>query len=351
MSHLAQRRDVHDDQLVVDFCRAVGGVDNLQRLYVLTYADMRAVGPGVWNNWRDTLLGDLYVRGREFFEKGVFEPEDRAARATRIRTRVASAVPPALRADVEAFIATMPDGYFLATPEEMIAGHGDLWRRFGEREAAEERPALATQLTHFPERDYSEFAVCTRDRPGLFAMLSGVLAAHGMNILAARITTSRDAVALDAFRISHDDADGTGDAERWERVERTLRGVLGGELDVEELVRRSQRPSILERRRRPVPTTIEIDNRVSREYTVLDVYTGDRVGLLFTITNCLYHLWVEIHLAKITTMVDQVLDVFYVTDNEGRKIEDPARLELIRRELTSALVGEAPRVEARAAGG
>ncbi|HYR96724.1 MAG TPA: [protein-PII] uridylyltransferase, partial [Candidatus Binatus sp.] len=125
MSHLAQRRDVHDDQLVVDFCRAVGGVDNLQRLYVLTYADMRAVGPGVWNNWRDTLLGDLYVRGREFFEKGVFEPEDRAARATRIRTRVASAVPPALRADVEAFIATMPDGYFLATPEEMIAGHGD----------------------------------------------------------------------------------------------------------------------------------------------------------------------------------------------------------------------------------
>src|SRR4029077_16190756 len=153
-------------------------------------------------------------------------------------------------------------------------------------------------------------------------MLSGVLAAHGMNILAARIATSRDGVALDAFRVSHDDQETAGEPERWERVERTLRRVLAGEVDVEELVLRSRRPSILARRRRPVPTVVEIDNRVSRQYTVLDVYTGDRVGLLFTITTCLYHLWLEIHLAKITTMVDQVLDVFYVTDNEGKKIED-----------------------------
>src|SRR5207302_8656973 len=119
-------------------------------------------------------------------------------------------------------------------------------------------------LTHFPERDYSEFAVCTRDRPGLFAMLSGVLAAHGLNILAGRIATSRDDVALDAFRISHDEQDVGPDSERWEPVERTLRRVLAGEVDVEDLVRRSQRPSILARRRRRAPTVVEIDNRVAR---------------------------------------------------------------------------------------
>ena len=350
MSHLAQRRDVHDDELVADFCRTVGSVDNLQRLYVLTYADMRAVGPGVWNNWRDALLAELYVRAREFLEKGAVEPEDRAARAARVRARVAAATAPALQPAVGVFIASMPDSYFLTTPEEMIEGHGELRRRLAEREAAGEHPALVTQRTPFPERDYSEFAVCTRDRPGLFAMLSGVLAAHGMNILAARITTSHDGVALDAFRISHDDTDAALDAERWERVDRTLGAVLAGRTDVEELVRRSRRPSILARRRRPVTTSVEIDNRVSRKYTVLDVFTGDRVGLLFTITNCLYHLWLEIHLAKITTMVDQVLDVFYVTDHEGRKIEDPARLEMIRRELTRALEAEAPEA-ARAAGG
>jgi [protein-PII] uridylyltransferase len=350
MSHLAQRRDVHDDQLVVDFCRQVGTVDNLQRLYLLTYADMRAVGPGVWTHWRDSLITELYVRAREFFEKGVFEAEDRAARVARLRARVVAAAPAAERPAVEALFATMPDSYALGTPEEMIAGHAALRRRMKAQEAAGERPAVATELQHFPERDYTEFAVCTGDRPGLFAMLSGVLAAHGMNILAARITTGRDGVALDAFRISHEGADVTHDPERWERVERTLVGVLAGRVDVEELVRRSRRPSILARRRRPVATTVEIDNHVSRDYTVLDVYTGDRVGLLFTITNCLYHLWLEIHLAKITTMVDQVLDVFYVTDHEGRKIEDPERLEMIRRELTRALEAEPAPAEARAAG-
>src|SRR5678815_3463806 len=81
MSHLAQHRDIHDDRLVIDFCRACGCVENLERLYVLTYADMRGVGPGVWNQWRGMLVTELYVRAREFFERGEFVPEDRGARA------------------------------------------------------------------------------------------------------------------------------------------------------------------------------------------------------------------------------------------------------------------------------
>src|SRR5262249_12788091 len=91
------------------------------------------------------------------------------------------------------------------------------------------------------------------------------------------------------------------------------------------------------KKRRPVPTRVEFHNDVSADYTVVDVYAADRVGLLFTITNCLYHHWVQIHLAKITTMVHEVLDVFYVTDAEGRKIEDPAQLERLRQELVVAL--------------
>ena len=337
MSHLAQRRDVHDDRLVIDFCRTVGTVGNLQRLYVLTYADMRAVGPGVWNNWRGTLVTELYKRARDFFERGVFEPEDRRARAARVRARVIASAPAAVRDAVAGLLAQMPDGYVLGTPEEVIASHGELRRRLAAAEAAGERPAVAVHLTPYPERDFTEVAICCRDRPGVFAMLSGVLAAHGMNILAARINTTRDDVALDAFRLSHLPGEDGIDPERWERVEATLRQVLGGDADVEELVRRSTRPSILERRRRPVRTRVEVDNRVSSDCTVLDVYTGDRVGLLFTITNCLYHLWLEIHLAKITTMVDQVLDVFYVTDYEGRKVEDATRLEEIRASLEQAL--------------
>jgi [protein-PII] uridylyltransferase len=231
----------------------------------------------------------------------------------------------------------MPDSYFLSTPEAMIPRHCELRRRLAQAEASEARPAVVTQATAFPECDFTEFAVCTRDRPGLFARMSGVLAAHGMNILAARIDTSRDGIALDAFRVSREGTDTTLDRDRWARIEATLRAVLSGTQDVEELVRRSGRPSLLDKKRRPVVTRVEIDNRASSQYTVLDVYAPDRVGLLFTITNCLYHLLLQIHLAKITTMVDEVLDVFYVTDVEGRKIEDPARLATIREELVRAL--------------
>ncbi len=333
MSHLAQRRDVNDDQLIAEFCRTLGSLENLQRLYLLTYADMRAVGPGVWTTWRDTLVTELYARSRELFEKGAFEPEDRPARAMRIRNRIAA------QGSTDAlakFLASMPDSYVLSTPEEMIPVHGDLALRFAAREEAGERPAWATAISHFPERDYTEFAVCTRDRPGLFAMLSGVLAAGGFNIVAARINTSNAGLALDAFRVSHEGND-VLDPERWERLERTLGRVLTAEIDVEQLVRQSQRPSLLLRRRRAVAPRVEIDNQVSQQYTVLDVYAADRVGLLFTITNCLYHLWLEIHLAKITTMVDQVLDVFYVTDHEGRKITDVQRLQSIQSELIGAL--------------
>src|SRR5262245_42878450 len=225
MSHLAQHRDVDDDRLVIDFCRTCGTVENLERLYVLTYADMRAVAPGVWNAWRGMLVTELYVRAREFFERGEFVPEDRAARANRVRARVRSTAGlPALPL-IERLTATMPDSYFLSTPEEVLLDHAELVRRFEDREAAGESPVVVTHWADFPERDCIELAVCARDRPGLFAMITGVLAAEELNILAARIATSRDGMALDAFRITRPDTEEALEPERWERFEHTLRDV------------------------------------------------------------------------------------------------------------------------------
>ena len=118
----------------------------------------------------------------------------------------------------------------------------------------------------------------------------------------------------------------------------TVAKVLTDELDVEDLVGKTQRPSILREKVVPrVGTSVEIDNEVSEHFTVLDVYTQDRVGVLFAITNTLYHLDLSIHLAKITTNVDQVLDVFYVTDIQGRKITDEVALERIRSTVLAAL--------------
>lgn len=335
MSHLAQRRDIHDPHLILEFARRVGTLDNLKRLYLLTFADMRAVGPKIWNSWHDMLLAELYLRTAEAFEREELIEQDYQERVARARARVAAStlVEPEVR---DRFLAGMPERYFLSTTEESIRHHLELFHRY-EREGE-----LVCEVRHYPERAFSEWTVITRDRPGLFSMITGVLLAQGMNILTANIHTSTLGVALDVFRISHGDHPEVAmRAERWERAEAHLRAILAGQIDVEQLVARARPSLALPRRYVPrVPTQIDVDNQVSAHYSVLDVYTHDRVGLLFTITNTLFHLGLSIHIAKVTTHVDQVLDVFYVTDQAGHKITDPAHIERIRQELYARLVSD-----------
>jgi [protein-PII] uridylyltransferase len=277
------------------------------------------------------LVTELYVRARELFERGEFVPEDRTARAHRVRDRVRRAAPATRRAVVDRLLTRMSNSYVLSTPEESMAEHADLVERFEGREGEQGPGAIALAIVDVPEYDCVDLAVAARDRPGLFAMISGVLAAEGLNILAARIATSDDGIALDTFRLSR--PNGETDPERWERFEEMLGRVLRGEVTADELVQHSMRPWALRRRGRPITTTIDIDNDVSDTYTVIDVTTGDRVGLLFTITSALFRLGVVIHVAKVTTMVTQALDAFYVTDREGRKIDDAEQLRVIRATL------------------
>jgi [protein-PII] uridylyltransferase len=265
--------------------------------------------------------------------------EERTARITRVKERLRAAVRSrAGEVHVEHFLRGMPDSYFVSTPEESMPEHVVLVERYRMRAIEGTTETAETALRHFPDWGHSEFTVCTADRPGLFSTLAGVLAAGGCNVVSARITTSTDGVALDVFRVS--DGDVAGSDERWSRVRRMLDAVLRGEADVEDLVRNAPRPGPFARRRQGLPaprTAVLVDNDVSRDYTVLDVYTGDRVGVLFTITRTLFHLGLGIHLAKITTMVEQVLDVFYVADSLGRKIEDAGRLAAIRSALVERL--------------
>jgi [protein-PII] uridylyltransferase len=333
MSHLAQRRDIHDQRLIIEFAKRVETLDNLKKLYLLTFADMRAVGPKIWNNWHDMLLGDLYMGTLDVFEREAFVEEDHVARVERVKQRIATAANGTRdQRQLRAFLRDMPDRYFLGTAEESILHHQQLVT------SLDGEPSI-TEVKHDPEREFSEFTVITRDRPGLFSMITGVLLAHGMNILGASINTSRTGVAVDIFRVSHaEQAESVQRPERWERLQVSLDKVLKGELDVEQLVAASKRPSLLGKKFVPrVPTEVEVDNDVAQHFTVLDVYAQDRVGVLFAITNTLFHLGLSIHLAKITTNVDQVLDVFYVTDAHGRKIHDEVQLAHIRDEIIERL--------------
>ncbi len=328
MSHLAQHFDLSDDLVIANFARTVGTPALLKKLYLLTFADMKAVSPKVWNAWKGQLLDDLYLRTLERFETGEAVEEESEARLQRRKERLSRALravaPPA---HVGAFLASMPESYFLSTPEEAVPGHFQLLSRFTQSDGDGSGEPYRAALVHFPEREFSELTVVTHDRPGLFAMLAGVLAAHGLNVASARITTSRDGLALDVFHLSHVDRQQlVMDADTWARVYAHLGTVLRGERRVEDLLRAARPPAFLSKRHAYIPTEVTVDNSGSAGYTMVDITAPDRMGLLFTVTYALFQLGLVIHLAKITTNVDQVLDVFYVTDSSGAKVADPDRL-------------------------
>lgn len=336
MSMLAQSRDVEDDMLVANFVKQVGNPTNLRYLYLLTFADMKAVGPKVWSGWKDHLLSELYMRSVDMFDKGLVTEADLRRRAKRIKLRVAKrATADAERARIETFLDKMPNSYLLSTGDDAIYDHWRLYESLG-------RSLFRSGVEHHADRGFSEFTVCTADRPGIFLRIAGVLLAHGLSVIGARITTSAEKIVLDTFRIDH--ATGTAnplDPEVWTHVRRSLEGVLDGSIDVDILVadarRASERTIVAQKARRRVRTRVEIDNEVSKKYTVLDLYASDRAGLLFTVASCIYHLGLRIHVAKITTHVDKVLDVFYVTDVQGRKVTAPERLEEIREIIVETL--------------
>ncbi|MCH7911427.1 MAG: ACT domain-containing protein [Deltaproteobacteria bacterium] len=205
--------------------------------------------------------------------------------------------------------------------------------------------AFLSSVRHFPENEYSEMVICTKDRPGLFALITGVFAAMGMDILSARITTRKDGLILDVFRISHlGKSEVVMEPERWTRIQSTLERVLTEPVDITRLGGVAGQPLLFKRRARKVPTVIHIDNETSENFTVLEIYAQDRVGVLFTITHALHQLGASIHVAMISTNVDQVTDVFYVTDEDGEKIQDKKRLETIRQALYRSLLAEDERI-------
>lgn len=327
----AEQRDVNDRKTAMDLAGIVGTPEVLRRLFLLTYGDMRSTNPKMWNNWKDTVLGEAYMRVSEILARG-FSEEGRETRLVRIRERVlevAGAGGAKAREKLEEFLDSASDSYLLSTPEATVPEDAALVREARDT-------GLATRVTHEPSRGFSELTVATADVPGLFATLTGVLAASGYNVLTARITTVDPDIALDSFRLAHAEAaDLVMDDERWVRTVDLLREVLAGETDLDERLARARGGGLLQRQRpKRAIRAVLADEDSSDEFLVLDVYAPDRVGLLHRVAHAIHALGLRIHLAKIATNVDQAVDIFFVTEEGGSK---PTRGEAIRDGLLTEL--------------
>ena len=331
-SHVAERRDLDDPKTVDRLAAVVRFPAWLTMLYLLTQADIRAVGPGVWNAWRGALLRELFGRTRARLAGGGPKPPRRAAVAHRIVQALAD---PSYAASAQAHLAQMSDRYVRWTAPQRIAAHLRLIDRLRDE-------PLATELFHYPDLGTADLVVVTHDTPGLFALIAGTLAAHQVNILSAQIETRADGIAVDTFHVNDPRGDLLLDESRWERVTGDLRRARLGETSVEALFagRGAAAPGPDGATSRP--DRITVDNSVSDTHTVVEIKAPDRVGLLYRLTRALASAGYDVATAKIATDVDQAVDVFYVTDRAGRKIEDASAGAALREALALALTDADP---------
>jgi len=326
MSHVAQRRDIDDPKTVEQLAAAARDPQWLRMLYLLTYADMKAVGPGVLTSWRAAILWELYSRTLVRLTGGRLEPPSREAVASRVWAELRGE---GTREEVETHLAWMSERYLVTTGAQRMAAHLRLIRRL-------ETEPVATELFHHRDLGFSDLVVVTRDLPGLFSLIAGTLAANGVNILSAQIHTRTDGVALDTFQVNDPIGEAITEEPRWTRTLQDLRGVIGGEQTVEGLLAR--RPAAgREAAAAPGPAKVALDNQLSDTHSVVEVKCPDRVGLLYLITRTLSRKGLDIGSARIATEIDQAFDAFYVTDRQGRKIEDPEAMDGIREALEEAL--------------
>lgn len=345
MANTAFRRDIHDDKVILNFAREVKTPEVLKKLLILTVADIAAVGPDVMNKWKETLLLELYARtlaeiSGERESKG--SPEERKKLVGQVVTvldRQFQRSPDRNRAMmvqtawVEAQLQEFPVRYVLSTSPERIAAHLTAIQRLSPSE-----PIVEARFD--ADLKICEYSLIAHEenKPGLFMNVTGVLAAMGLQVLDAQITTRHDGIVVDTFFVSDADYEGQPPPRRIERVTRTIIRVLQGQEKVEDVFARGRRMPF--GKRFPTgrhPTEVQIDNETSDHFTVVDVFADDQQGLLYVIARALYHLGLSIHSARIGTRLDQVVDVFYVTSRHSAKIEESTACEQIRETIQKAV--------------
>jgi len=326
MSHIAQRRDIDDPKTIADFAVTATDPQRLKMLYLLTWADMRAVGPGVLTPWQATILHELYKRTLTRLTGGRSERPSRTQLAERLRQAVGGELP---AQEVKAHLAMMSERYLATTGVQRMAEHLQMLHALGNR-------SVVTELFHHPDLGSSDLVVVTRDLPGLFSLIAGTLASQGVNIISAQIHTRGDGIAIDTFQVNDPVGDAVTSPAHWGRTLDALRMVLTGEAQVAALLEKRRLAGRAAGAQGPVKITL--DNHLSDDYTVLEVKCPDRLGLLYLVTRTLAGLGLDIATARIATEIDQAVDTFYVHDGQGRKVEDPDALGRVREALEQALV-------------
>ncbi len=327
MSDTAQKRDIAEPRTVRDFARAVKSVERLDLLTVLTVCDIRGVGPGTWNNWKAMLLRSLYKSTTDALNNGL-EDINRGARENEAKVTLRDALASWDQKTVRAELARHYGPYWQGMPAAAQVVFATLLQEIKDDE-------VRIDLKLDPDRDATRACFAMADHPGLFSRMTGALAIVGANIVDARTYTSKDGYATAIFWIQ--DADGHPYEEsRLPRLRQMIHRTLKGEVIAREALKDKDKIKKREQAFR-VQTHITFDNEGSDIYTIIEVDTRDRPGLLHDLTRTLANNNVNIASAVIATYGEQVVDTFYVKDMFGLKFHQEQRRMALEKKLREAI--------------
>lgn len=335
MSHLSQRRDLSDENVVDEFVQKVGDLERLNMLLLLTYADTSGVGPGVWNDWKATLLWELYSSARSHFDGLNLSKWDENRIAQLKQEVILQLEGDILPSEAERHFALMPERYLRATAPEQIVRHLKMAKEL-------DAVSLVCDWTPTGDRRLSEVTVCTRDCARLIGRIAGTLTAHGIDILSADVYTREDGIVIDTFKVNEKSDHHSVRIHTQSRVRESLEAAIEGRYDVGAAVerQRAKAPKRVRRRgaRLPAPASVRFDSETSSSSTVIEVRAEDELGLVYKIASTLSGLGLNITFAKIATEKNHALDIFYVTDSGWDKLS-PAQMPVVEQSLLNALGG------------
>jgi [protein-PII] uridylyltransferase len=326
MSTIAQSRDLSDRKTIENFAAVVQSLERLKLLTILTTADIRAVGPGVWNGWKAQLLRTLYYETEPVLTGG-FSEVNRAQRVAIAQAEFKEEMKEWPAEQREAYVARHYPAYWLKVDIKHQLTHARFLR-----DAEKSEQTLATSVAFDAERGVTELTVLAPDHPWLLSIIAGACAVSGANIVDAQIYTTTDGLALDTIAVSREFEMEEDELRRAARIAIAIERALRGDLKLPEML--SQKAAAKGRLRAfAVEPEVAINNQWSHRYTVVEVTGLDRPGLLYALTTTLSKLNLNITSAHVATFGERVVDVFYVTDLLGDKISSPTRQAAIKRAL------------------
>ncbi len=341
LSSTAQKRNLEDPATIVEFANIVGSRANLDALMLLTLADGMGTSDQNWSDWKEGLVWTLYRRTSEYLEGGPSTLAQLRKNREDLEEGVSKRLSKDFEEEIEAHFQHMPERYFQMFDSEQMAGHLKLFRTFMENHLNGDATASYAPVFKWiakPEQGHSEVWVCGWDRPRLLERIAGAFLSAQVNILSADIFTRGDNLALDIFRVCNTQLAPVTYAKDIARVqERLIEALAVEEYDFTPLLSKDARLRTYRiSQEADLPTKITVDNTSHPNYTLVDIETPDRLGLLYNLLRAFGGSGVNIELSRITTEMDVALDSFYITGKDGKKLMDEAAIKRVQRLLQRA---------------